>query len=117
MSEPPGALRPEDSNLDAFTNLTLLALSEDDDTRLRQLGQVVMAPIFVEKFIDDIRPGNEWNDVLYLAARRLIELTPELRYLMPSLEDKKAHVKKAGKPFRKLVRVERTGGQVSFKPR
>ena len=51
-----------------------------------------MLPFFVEKIIDEIAPGNHWNDVLFLIARRLIEAEPRLGVRTQHLEAKKRFV-------------------------
>ena len=81
-------LDPIDTDLDAFRDAVLAALVAEDDAALTRAGQAVMAPIFVEKLIADIRPGEPWNGVLYLMSRRVIGASPELRYLVPSLDAK-----------------------------
>ena len=110
-------LTPEDTDIDAFTNATLSALAADDDDRLRILSDAVMAPIFLEHLIGEIRPGNGWNDVINCLVGRLIRLNRELGYLQPSLDEKKDLVARPAASFADLVHVEQVGDQTQVRPR
>lgn len=101
-------LDPIDTDLDAFRDAVLGALVAGDDADLRRAGQAVMAPVFVEKMIEEILPGGAWNGVLFLMARRLIEASPELGYLIPSLDAKRALVGNPDAVVTDLLEVGRT---------
>ena len=77
----------------------------------------VMAPLFVERYIDDIGPGNAWNDVLYHAVERLTALNPELAYLRPGLDAKQPFVARPNAPFRELVTIEQHDDGMQIQPR
>lgn len=78
----------------------------DDHQGLRQLcqDQPIVAPLFTEKAIGEIAPGNKWNDMLWLMAQRLID-AGDVSYLRTSLEVKRHLVpnpdlgRKAMEPF------------------
>jgi hypothetical protein len=110
-------LTPEDTDIDAFTNATLLALTANDDDRLRILSDAVMAPIFLEHLIGEIRPGNRWNDVINCLVGCLIRVNRELGYLQPSLDEKKDLVARPDASFADLVDVEHEGDQAQIRPR
>lgn len=57
--------------------------------------QIIMTPIFFEKLIREIVPGNKWNDVLFLTARKMLEAYPDPVILIysHSLEEKHSLVK------------------------
>jgi hypothetical protein len=40
--------------------------------------QFIMTGIVIEKIINEIAPGNSWNDVLFLMGRKMIEVSPGL---------------------------------------
>jgi len=110
-------LNPEDTDIDAFTNAALLCLAAEDEDRLVSLSDAVMAPMFLEHFIGEIRPGNEWNDVIYCLVRRFIGVNRELGYLQPSLDEKKHLVAQPDARFQDLVHVEQVGDQTQIRPR
>lgn len=111
------SLSPEDMDIDAFTNAVLTRLAEGDDEGIRALGDAVMAPLFVERYIDDIGPGNAWNDVLYHAVERLTALNAELAYLRPGLDAKQPFVARPNAPFRELVTIEQHDDGMQIQPR
>lgn len=63
-----------------FRNETLRLIWNNDTDGLRQLceSQIVTPLFFTEKVIEEIRPGNRWNDVLFLMARELIGVAPHV---------------------------------------
>jgi hypothetical protein len=79
--------------VEEFRDTALSLIWKDDEQGLEQLctSQMITAPLFVEKVIAEIRPGNEWNDLLFLLGRRLIR-AGRWHYLSPSLEEKRCHV-------------------------
>jgi hypothetical protein len=99
-------LNPIDMDLDAFRDSVLAHLARQDLDGLRQDSQAVMAPIFVEKFINDIAPGNPWNDVLYLMARKLMEVSADVRYLSTELEAKRPLAGRPDADLEDLMSVE-----------
>lgn len=95
-----------DLDLDAFRDSVLMHLAGNDAEGLRRDSEAVMAPVFVEKMIDDIAAGNEWSDLLFLMARRLIEVAPELGHLSTELAKKRRLVAQPDAEFADLVVLE-----------
>jgi hypothetical protein len=110
-------LTPEDTDIDAFTNAAFVSLAAGDEGRLVSLSDAVMAPVFLEHFITEIRPGNQWNDVIYCVVAKLIEANRELGYLRPSLDEKRDLVARPDASFADLVDVEQMGDQTQIRPR
>jgi len=104
MAEDEGPFAPID--IDAFRDSVLSHLAYQDMDGLREDADAVMAPVFVEKLIDDIRPGNPWNDVLYLMASTLMEVAPPLREGLEALETKRQLVKRPGVDLADLMVIE-----------
>ena len=79
---------------DEFRDTVLNLIGRDDIDGLRRLceEQAVMPPLFVEKAIGEIGPGNRMNDLLFLIARRLIEASPDLGGFLGELEAKRGDV-------------------------
>jgi hypothetical protein len=77
-------------NLEDFRGRVMELIWKEDHTGLKQLchDQIVMTPIFIEKAIEEIQPGNKWNDVLWLMSQRLIKAGNWPHYL-PELEEKR----------------------------
>jgi hypothetical protein len=62
---------------------------QDNMEGLRQLcEQQIMLPLVLEKIIDEIAPGNRWNDALFLMSRRLIEADPRMADCREQLKKK-----------------------------
>jgi tetratricopeptide (TPR) repeat protein len=118
-------------DFDQFRDATLRFIWNNDKKALRQLceSQIVTPLFFTEKVIEEIRPGNEWNDVLFLMARELIGAAPDLvGHLKPALLSKQHLVRhpKGGKELLKpfvimelspdefLEKVRLVSGTVNF---
>lgn len=106
-----------DLDLDAFRDSVLMHLAGNDADGLRRDSEAVMAPIFVEKFLDEIATGNEWNDLLFLVARRIIEAGPELGHLSTELAAKRRLVDQPNAEFADLVILEEGTDGVSLRLR
>ena len=100
---------PIDLDPIAFRNSVLRHLELDDDAGLRLDAAAVMAPIFVEKFIDEIAEDNPWNDVLFLMAKRLMEVSADLRHMSDLLQAKKVCVNHPEAKLKDLVVIEPDG--------
>lgn len=110
-------LNPEDTDIDAFTNAAFLCLAAGDEDHLASLSDAVMAPIFLEHFIGEIQPANQWNDVIYCLVRKLIDVNRALGYLRPSLDDQQHLVRRPDAEFADLVHIEQHGDETQFRPR
>jgi len=106
VTEDESSFSEMDLDIDVFRNSVLTHLAHKDVDGLRMDADAVMAPIFVEKIIDDIQPGNPWNDVLYLMASKLMEIAPPLRNGLEELEAKRQFVNRPGADLTDLMVVE-----------
>ena len=96
-----------DLDLFAFINSVFRHLAAGDDEGLRGDALAVMAPIFCEKLIEDIRLGHAWNGLLFLMVRSLLRVSPDLRYLSGELEAKRAFVAQPDASLDDIVVIER----------
>jgi len=106
-----------DLDIDAFRDSVLAHLALDDVDGLRTDADAVMAPIFVEKLIDDIQPGNPWNDVLYLMASKLMEIAPPMRDGLEDLKAKRQFVNRPGADLADLMVIENDGNGLTLRLR
>lgn len=109
MAKDKDPLNAIDIDVMAFRNSVLMHLARQDLEGLKNDAHAVMAPIFLEQFIEEIGPGNPWNDVLFLMATKLMEASPELRYLSSNLEAKRSFARRLDADLEDLMVVETTG--------
>ena len=77
-------------DFEEFRDSVIALIWRDDMEELRRVcRQQVMLSLFLEKVVGEIAPGNTWNDVLCLIARRLIEADPDMGFYLEALEAKK----------------------------
>jgi hypothetical protein len=83
-------LEQDTMDFDEFRQKVIALIWREDNPGLSFLceNQLILTPIFIEKAIEEISPGNKWNDMLWLMARRLIE-AGNWPHLAPLLEDKR----------------------------
>lgn len=77
-------------DFDTLRDEVVSLIWRDDAEGLRRLcASQIMLPFFVEKLVAEIAPGNRWNDVLCLMARRLMQADPMMAIYRDELDRKR----------------------------
>src|ERR1035437_170198 len=84
----------QEMSVEAFRNAVVRHIWHDDLEGLRQTcKRQITLSFFLEKVIDEISPGNSWNDMLFLIARWVMEADPSMRYYADLLSEKRPLVR------------------------